>query len=562
MPNETSADVALPARDSMEFDVVIVGAGPAGLAAAIRLKQLDAERSVVVVEKGSEVGAHILSGAVIDPIGLDLLLPEWRLDKSCPLKTPVKADRFYFLGPAGALRLPNLLMPKLMNNHGNFVGSLGNLVRWLGSKAESLGVEIYPGFAATELLYDEKGGVRGIAIGDMGIGKDGKLSPHFTRGMELLGKYVFLAEGARGSLSKQVIAKYDLSKGRDPQKYGLGIKELWQIDPAKERPGLVQHSFGWPLDNRTGGGSFLYHLGEGLVSVGFVVHLNYKNPTLSPYDEFQRFKTHPSIAPLFEGGKRLAYGARALTEGGWQSVPKLVFPGGALVGCAAGFVNVPRIKGSHNAILSGLEVAKVADAALREGRFGDELSAYEDDWREGAIGRDLSQVRNVKPLWSRFGTFLGVAIGGFDMWIQQLFGGSLFGTLSHGKADYASLDRLSAVKPLIYPKANGRLTFDKLSSVFLSSTNHAENQPAHLVLADPSIPIKRNLPDYGEPARLYCPAGVYEVVYGDEATRTDPRFVINAQNCVHCKTCDIKDPAQNITWVPPEGGGGPNYSGM
>lgn len=562
MPNEPSADVALPARDSMAFDVVIVGAGPAGLAAAIRLKQLDPERSVVVVEKGSEVGAHILSGAVIDPIGLDQLLPEWRQDKSCPLKTLVTADRFYFLGPAGALRLPNRLMPKLMNNHGNFVGSLGNLVRWLGQKAESLGVEIYPGFAATELLYDDKGGLCGIATGDMGIGKDAKPSAHFTRGMELLGKYVFLAEGARGSLSKQVVARYDLAKGRDPQKYGLGIKELWQIDPAKERPGLVQHSFGWPLDNRTGGGSFLYHLGDGLVSVGFVVHLNYRNPTLSPFDEFQRFKTHPSIAPLFQGAKRLAYGARALTEGGWQSVPKLVFPGGALLGCAAGFVNVPRIKGSHNAVLSGLQAAEVADAALRQGHSGDELSAYENDWREGAIGRDLKRVRNVKPLWSRFGTLLGVAVGGFDMWFQQVFGGSLLGTLSHGKADYASLDKLAAVKPLNYPKPDGKLSFDKLSSVFLSSTNHAENQPPHLVLADPSIPIKRNLPEYGEPARLYCPAGVYEVVYGDEAARTDPRFVINAQNCVHCKTCDIKDPAQNITWVPPEGGGGPNYSGM
>ncbi|MBV1708058.1 MAG: 4Fe-4S dicluster domain-containing protein [Hyphomicrobiales bacterium] len=546
----------------MEFDVVIVGAGPAGLAAAIRLKQLDSERSVVVVEKGSEVGAHILSGAVIDPSGLDRLLPDWRNDATCPLKTRVRNDRFYYLGPAGALRLPNMLMPKLMNNHGNFVGSLGNLTRWLGQKAEALGVDIYPGFAASEVLYDDKGAVRGIATGDMGIGKDGRQGAQYTRGMELLGKYVLLAEGARGSLSKQVIARYDLSKGRDPQKFGIGLKELWQIDPALERPGLVQHSFGWPLDQRTGGGSFLYHLGDGIVSVGFVVHLNYKNPTLSPFDEFQRFKTHPSIAPLFAGGKRLAYGARAITEGGWQSVPKLVFPGGALIGCAAGFVNLARIKGSHNAILSGVAAADVADAALRVGRAGDELADYENQWREGAIGQDLKRVRNVKPLWSRFGTLAGIALGGLDMWCQQVFGASPFGTMHHDKADYASLDKLAAVTPLSYAKPDGKLTFDKLSSVFLSNTNHEENQPPHLVLADPAIPITRNLPDYGEPARLYCPAGVYEVVYGDEAARKDPRFVINAQNCVHCKTCDIKDPAQNITWVPPEGSGGPNYSGM
>ncbi len=562
MSNDPSTAPDLLLRESMAFDVVIVGAGPAGLAAAIRLKQLDPERSVVVVEKGSEVGAHILSGAVIDPVGLDKLLPEWRADKTCPLKTPVRSDRFYFLGPAGALRLPNMLMPKLMNNHGNFVGSLGNLTRWLGQKAEALGVDIYPGFAASEVLYDDKGAVRGIATGDMGIGKDGKQSAQFTRGMELLGKYVLLAEGARGSLSKQLIAKYDLSKGRDPQKFGIGLKELWQIDPAKEQPGLVQHSFGWPLDQKTGGGSFLYHLGEGLVSVGFVVHLNYKNPTLSPFDEFQRFKTHPAIAPLFVGGKRLAYGARAITEGGWQSVPKLVFPGGALLGCAAGFVNLARIKGSHNAILSGLAAAESADAALKQGRVGDELTTYENQWRDGEIGWDLKRVRNVKPLWSRFGTMLGIGLGGLDMWCQQVLGVSPFGTMHHDKADCASLDKIAAVKPLRYAKPDGKLTFDKLSSVFLSNTNHEENQPAHLVLADPAIPITRNLPEYGEPARLYCPAGVYEVVYGDEAAKTDPRFVINAQNCVHCKTCDIKDPAQNITWVPPEGGGGPNYSGM
>ena len=557
-----SEPTALPSRESMDFDVVIVGAGPAGLAAAIRLKQLDADLAVVVVEKGSEVGAHILSGAVIDPIGLDALLPDWRKDGGCPLKTRVTADRFYFLGHSGGIRLPNFLMPRLMGNHGNYVGSLGNVTRWLGTQAEALGVEIYPGFAATEVLYGDKGQVTGIATGDMGVGKDGKPKDTFTRGMELNGKYVLLAEGARGSLTKQLVARFDLAKGRDPQKYGIGLKELWQIDPAKEQPGLVQHSFGWPLGNGTGGGSFLYHLGDGLVSVGFVVHLNYDNPTLSPFDEFQRFKTHPSVAPLFAGGKRLSYGARAITEGGWQSVPKLTFPGGALIGCAAGFVNVARIKGSHNAVLSGMQAAEDIAAALAAGRAGDELAGYEAGWRDSAIGRDLVKVRNVKPLWSRFGTILGVALGGLDMWTNELFGLSFLGTLSHGKADYASLKPLAAATAKTYDRPDGKRAFDKLSSVFLSSTNHEEDQPVHLVLADKNVPIAKNLPEYGEPARLYCPAGVYEVVYADETAKTDPRFVINAQNCVHCKTCDIKDPSQNITWVPPEGGGGPNYAGM
>ena len=552
----------MPPREAMDYDVVIVGAGPAGLAAAIRCKQLAPDMTVVVVEKGSEVGAHILSGAVIDPVGLDALLPDWRKDPERPLKQEVSEDRFYYLGPAGSVRLPNFAMPKLMNNHGNFVGSLGNVARWLGVQAEALGVEIYPGFAAAEVLYGEKGEVTGIATGDMGIGRDGQHKDGFTRGMELRGKYVLFGEGARGSLAKQLIARFDLQQGREPQKFGIGLKELWQIDPALHQPGLVQHSFGWPLANNTGGGSFLYHLADGLVSVGFVVHLNYANPTLSPFDEFQRFKTHPAIAPVFAGGKRLAYGARAITEGGWQSVPKLVFPGGALIGCAAGFVNVARIKGSHNAILSGMQAAEHVAAALAAGRAGDELSGYEAGWRGSDIGRDLKTVRNVKPLWSRFGTMLGVALGGLDMWTNELFGLSLFGTLSHGKPDHATLKPLADVKPIAYPRPDGKLTFDKLSSVFLSSTNHEEDQPVHLVLADASVPIARNLPLYGEPARLYCPAGVYEVVYADEAKKTDPRFVINAQNCVHCKTCDIKDPAQNITWVVPEGGGGPNYAGM
>eukprot|EP01037_Dinobryon_pediforme_P009620 gene9620-9697_t len=552
----------LPARESMDYDVVIVGAGPAGLAAAIHLKQLNADISVVVVEKGSEVGAHILSGAVIDPIGLDRLLPDWRTDADRPLTTPVVQDKFYFLGPAGSMRLPNALMPPLMNNHGNFVGSLGTVVRYLGQQAEALGVEIYPGFAAAEVLYGDAGEVLGIATGDMGVGKNGEPNSSFTRGMELRGKYTLLGEGARGSLSKEIIAKFKLDEGREPQKYGIGIKELWQIDPAKHQPGLVQHSFGWPLDGTTGGGSFLYHFDENLVSVGFVVHLNYTNPTLSPFDEFQRFKTHPAIAPLFEGGKRISYGARAITEGGYQSVPKLCFPGGALLGCAAGFVNVPRIKGSHNAILSGMLAAEHLVSALAAGRAQDELVSYENAWRSSEIGKDLVRVRNVKPLWSKFGTYIGIALGGLDMWTNQLFGLSLFGTLKHGKADYATLKLLKDVKPIVYPKPDGKISFDKLSSVFLSSTNHEEDQPVHLRLKDASIPISQNLPLYGEPARLYCPAGVYEVVYGNEAAKTDPRFVINAQNCVHCKTCDIKDPAQNINWTVPEGSGGPNYAGM
>ena len=552
----------LPPRESMDFDVVIVGAGPSGLAAAIRLKQVAPDLSVVVVEKGSEVGAHILSGAVIDPIGLDSLLPDWREDPDRPLTTEVTEDRFYLLGPAGGLRLPNIMMPKLMDNHGNFVGSLGNVCRWLATRAEALGVEIYPGFAAAEVLYGENGEVVGVATGDMGVNREGEPTAAFTRGMELRGKYTFFGEGARGSLTKTLIERFGLAEGRDPQKYGIGLKELWQLDPARHQPGLVQHSFGWPLDQRTGGGSFLYHLEDGLAVVGFVVHLNYENPTLSPFDEFQRFKTHPMIAPTFEGAKRLSYGARAITEGGWQSVPKLSFPGGVLLGCAAGFVNVPRIKGSHNAILSGMLAAEEAAQAIAAGRANDELTQVEDKWRAGAIGKDLVKVRNVKPLWSKFGTFAGVMLGGLDMWTNELFGFSLFGTLRHGKPDHATLKPLSQVTPIVYPKPDGVLSFDKLSSVFISNTNHEENQPIHLRLKDPAAPVRDNLPLYGEPARLYCPAGVYEVVYDDEAAKKDPRFVINAQNCVHCKTCDIKDPAQNINWTTPEGGGGPNYPNM
>jgi len=477
----------LPAREAMEFDVVIVGAGPAGLAAAIRLKQLSPDTTVVVVEKGSEVGAHILSGAVVDPIGLDQLVPDWRSEDS-PLKTKVSDDRFYWLSASRAVRLPNLMLPPLMNNHGNYVVSLGNVCRWLATKAEALEIEIYPGFAAAEVLFDGNGAVAGVATGDMGLAKDGHHKDGFTRGMELRAKYTLLAEGARGSLTKTLMHRFGLGEGRQPQKFGLGLKELWQVAPEKYRPGLVQHTFGWPLDNRTGGGSFLYHFDDRLVSVGFVVHLNYENPYLSPYEEFQRFKNHPLLRPTFEGGKRLAYGARALTEGGWQSVPKLAFPGGALLGCAAGFMNVPRIKGSHNAMLSGMLAAEHVAAALKAGRRNDELTDYEAAWRSSAIGADLWKVRNAKPLWSRFGTFLGVALGGFDMWTNTA-GFSLFGTLGHGKPDWATLKPAAQCTPIAYPKPDGSLTFDRLSSVFISNTNHEEDQPVHLKVADLALLI-------------------------------------------------------------------------
>jgi len=545
----------LPAREAMEFDVVIVGAGPAGLAAAIKLKQLTPDVSVVVVEKGSEVGAHILSGAVIDPIGLDRLLPEWRSDET-PVRTPVSSDRFYVLGPSGAVRLPNVLLPPLMSNHGNFIVSLGDVCRYLAQKAEALGVEIYPGFAAAELLF-ENGAVAGVATGDMGIAKDGHHKSGFARGMELRAKYTLLAEGARGSLSKELIARFGLAQDRQPQKYGIGLKELWQVTPENFQSGLVQHTMGWPLANNTGGGSFLYHFGDHLVSVGFVVHLNYDNPYLSPFEEFQRFKTHPLVRGTFAGGKRICYGARAITEGGWQSVPKLVFPGGALLGCAAGFMNVPRIKGSHNAVLSGMLAAENVAAALKAGRMHDELLDYDAAWRGSPIGHDLWRVRNAKPLWSKLGTLAGVALGGFDMWTNTL-GFSLVGTLGHGKPDFASLKPAAKCRPIVYPKPDGKLTFDRLSSVYLSNTNHEEDQPVHLVVRDAALQKSSEHDVYAGPSARYCPAGVYEWV--EEAG--NPRYVINAQNCVHCKTCDIKDPNQNINWVPPEGGGGPNYPNM
>jgi electron-transferring-flavoprotein dehydrogenase len=551
-------------REAMDYDVVVVGAGPAGLSAAIRLKQLAAgagsEISVAVLEKGSEVGAHILSGAIIDPRGLAELFPDWK-DKGAPLETPVTEDRFLVLGPQGDVPLPMFGMPPFMHNHGNYIASLANLCRWLGTEAEGLGVEVYPGMAASDLTYREDGSVKGVVAGVFGVGRNGEKKPDYQPGLELNGKYVLIAEGVRGSLAKALQAKYELAEGRDPQKFGIGVKELWQVPDAVFRPGLALHTVGWPLDKDTGGGGFMYHFGDHYVAVGHVVHLNYANPWISPFDEFQRYKHHPAVSRYLEGGKRIAYGARAITEGGWQSVPKLTFPGGALIGCSAGFVNVPRLKGSHNAIKTGMLAAEAAFAAIAAGREGDELREYETAFRGSWVARELKVVRNAKPLLTRYGAILGGVLGMADMWIAHLTGGfSFFGTLRHGKTDAASTGLAQDFKPIVYPKPDGVLSFDKLSSVFLSSTNHEEDQPAHLRLRDSTVPISVNLPKYGEPARLYCPAGVYEVLY-DEAGQ-NPRFQINAQNCVHCKTCDIKDPSQNINWTTPEGGGGPNYPNM